>query len=116
MKTFYEKKIINSAPKGETYICDNPLFNSCTLFRLKDGRGIAVIQQRFNDSLKVTWWSAIDSYINADASGNRLLQPFLEKAARLPDENGYYPVVTVRQFMWALRMKPLKHEFWETKF
>ena len=37
---------------------------------------------------------------------------FLEHAEH---ENAHklYPTVTVRQIMWALRMKPLKREWWE---
>lgn len=27
-----------------------------------------------------------------------------------------YPTVTIRQIMWALKMKPLKKEKWETCF
>lgn len=31
-------------------------------------------------------------------------------------KNGLYPTVSIRQIMWALRMKPLKKERWETYF
>ena len=30
--------------------------------------------------------------------------------------DGLYPTVTVRQIMWALKMKPIKRERWETVF
>ena len=30
--------------------------------------------------------------------------------------NGLYPTVTIRQIMWALKMKPIKKERWETVF
>ena len=36
--------------------------------------------------------------------------------AKKKDSHGYFPTVTVRQLMWALRMKPLKKERWETSF
>nr|DAP49012.1 MAG TPA: hypothetical protein [Caudoviricetes sp.] len=29
---------------------------------------------------------------------------------------GLYPTVTVRQIMWALKMKPIQKERWETVF
>lgn len=29
---------------------------------------------------------------------------------------GLYPTVTVRQMMWALKMKPMPKERWETVF
>lgn len=30
--------------------------------------------------------------------------------------DGLYPTVTLRQIMWALKMKPIKRERWETVF
>ena len=30
--------------------------------------------------------------------------------------DGLYPTVTIRQIMWALKMKPIKRERWETVF
>ena len=30
--------------------------------------------------------------------------------------DGLYPTVTIRQIMWALRMKPLPKQRWETTF
>ena len=30
--------------------------------------------------------------------------------------DGIYPTVTIRQIMWALKMKPIKRERWETCF
>ena len=35
---------------------------------------------------------------------------------RKKNQNGFYPTVTVRQLMWAIRMKPMKKERWETVF
>ena len=31
-------------------------------------------------------------------------------------ENGLCPIVTLRQIMWAMKMKPIKRERWETCF
>lgn len=33
-----------------------------------------------------------------------------------PSNQGLYPTVTVRQIMWALKLKPIKRERWETVF
>jgi len=33
-----------------------------------------------------------------------------------PCENGLYPTVTIRQIMWALKMKPIPKQRWETVF
>lgn len=105
---------------GRTYSCNHPVYNVCTLYESKDGRGIAVIQQRQCMDItkffrKATYWSHIDSHLV-----NRIfLTPgfgkYFDEHARMP-ENGLYPTVTVRQLMWALRMKPLKKERWETVF
>lgn len=32
------------------------------------------------------------------------------------EQSGLYPTVNVRQLMWALRMKPMRKERWETVF
>lgn len=39
---------------------------------------------------------------------------FDERAKTATD--GLYPTVTVRQIMWALKLKPIKRERWETVF
>ena len=44
----------------------------------------------------------------------RFLPLFEERAGEPKD--GIYPTMTVRQLMWALKMKPLKRERWETVF
>lgn len=36
---------------GERYICNHPVYDRCTLFKIGD-RGLAVIQQRFNAEIK----------------------------------------------------------------
>lgn len=36
---------------GERYICNHPVYDRCTLFKIGD-RGLAVIQQRFNAETK----------------------------------------------------------------
>ena len=116
MKTFYKPiEIGDKQAKGKVYHCDAPVYNSCTLYLLPDGRGLGVIQQRFNKSLKTTWWGAIDTAINVDISQNPNLQEYLMGNARLPVD-GFYPTVQLRKLMWALRMKPLEHQVWETQF
>ena len=73
----------NDVPKewtnyyGSVYRCNHPVYRVSTLY-FEHGKGLCVIQQRFNEKSKTT--------------------------------------VTVRQIMWALRMKPLKKERWETVF
>ena len=64
---------------------------------------------------KQTWWSE-PNYALADAIYEHpRFQEYFDRMAREPEDD-LYPTVTVRQVMWALRMKPLKKERWETVF
>lgn len=99
---------------GETYLCDHPAFNRCTLFKIGD-KGLAVIQQRFDISNKHTYWDAIDPWLTDDLYLHPKFRSFFEeRAAECTD--GLYPTVTIRQIMWALKMKPISRERWETYF
>ena len=99
---------------GIIYPCNHLLYNSCTLY-LKDGKGIAVIQQRFNRFTKHTYWTEIDPWLVDEIYLNKNFNSYFLLRAKEP-ENKLYPTVTLRQIMWALRMKPLKKEKWETVF
>ena len=99
---------------GEHYICDHPVYNVCTLFRIGD-LGLAVIQQRFDPREKLTWWGEIDSWLTDELYLHPGFFTFFERRAG-PCVDGLYPTVTIRQLMWALKMKPLKKERWETVF
>ena len=114
MRYHYEKPKYYSSLYGQRYICDHPTYNSCTLFQIGD-RGLAVIQQRFDSETKSTFWTEIDPWLT-DAlylcSGFK--QFFDERSGTATD--GLYPTVTVRQIMWALKLKPIKRERWETVF
>lgn len=74
-----------------------------------------MIQQRYIPETKQTYWSEIDPWLQDEiylADGFCL---YFRTRATTP-QNGLYPTVTVRQLMWALRMKPLPKERWETVF
>ena len=51
MRYHFEKPPIYLSMYGQCYICDHPVYNSCTLF-LEESRGLAVIQQRFDPGTK----------------------------------------------------------------
>lgn len=99
---------------GSTYECDHPVYSRCTLFQIGD-HGLAVIQQRFNQDTKSTYWSEIDSYLTDSIYLHEHFLELFESRAGAP-VSGLYPTMTVRQLMWALKMKPLKRERWETVF
>lgn len=99
---------------GVTYICDHPVYNSCTLYQIED-RGLAVIQQRYDSTSKKTWWGEVDPWLTDELYLHpNFKKVFDERSGEC--KNGLYPTITVRQLMWALKMKPLKKNRWETCF
>jgi hypothetical protein len=99
---------------GDIHNCDHPAYDVCTLFKVGE-KGLAVIQQRFDQNTKQTWWSEIDPWL----TDTLYLHPnfknlFDERSGEGRD--GLYPTITIRQIMWALKMKPLPKERWETCF
>ena len=114
MRYHYEKPAIYRQIYGETYICDHPVYNRCTLFQIHD-RGLAVVQQRFDETNKTTIWTEIDPWLPNDLYLNEGFRRFFDERSGVCSE-GLYPTVTIRQIMWALKMKPLPRERWETVF
>lgn len=114
MRYHYEKPDIYISTYGETYICDHPVYGTCTLFKINDV-GLAIIQQRYDASTKKTWWGELDPWLPNDLYLHADFKEFFDKRAG-PAVNGLYPTVTVRQIMWALKMKPLPKQRWETVF
>ena len=104
-----------SMPKyGESYYCDHPVYFACTLYKI--GKlGLAVIQQRYNKDRKSTWRSTIEDNLKNELYLHPNFLNYFKKMAG-PCVNGCYPTVTIRQVMWALKIKPLKREPWETYF
>lgn len=114
MRYHYKKPTMPRTNFGKRYICNHPVYNSCTLFEIS-GKGLAVIQQRFDKETKSTWWSEIDQWLTAEIYLHPQFKTYFdERAGEATD--GLYPTVTVRQIMWALKMKPIKRERWETVF
>lgn len=99
---------------GETYTCNHPLYNRCTLYIIGD-KGIAVIQQRFDVAHKSTYWTEIDPWLTTAIYVNENFKRYFDERAE-KSKDGLYPTVTVRQIMHSLKMKPLKKERWETVF
>ena len=115
MRYHFEPAETYTTQYGKLYECDHPVYNQCTLYKIHE-RGLAVIQQRYNYIDKSTTWGPIDPEVTDIIYLNPGFWKFFDKYASEPDENGLFPTVTVRQIMWALRMRPLKKERWETVF
>lgn len=114
MRYHHEKPTLYSSLYGITYTCDHPVYDNCTLFQL-DTRGLAVIQQRYDPVTKTTWWGEIDPWLNDTLYLHPGFKDFFdERSGECRD--GLYPTVTIRQMMWALRIKPIPKERWETCF
>ena len=97
-----------------TQICDHLVYDRCTLYQI-DNKGLAVIQQRYDQETKTTWWSEIDLWLTDTLYLHPKFKEFFDN--RIEEAtNGLYLTVTIRQIMWALKMKPIKKEQWETCF
>lgn len=114
MRYHHEKPDIYLSRYGKTYVCDHPVYSRCTLFTIGD-KGLAVIQQRYNSETKLTWWTEIDDWLTDSLYLHPGFKQFFDERAGKCNK-GLYPTVTIRQIMWALKMKPLKRERWETCF
>lgn len=114
MRYHYEKPDFYFSMYGIEHKCDHPVYDTCTLFKIGN-KGLAVIQQRFNPSDKTTWWGSVDPWLTDDIYLHpRFIKVFEDRAGEATD--GLYPTITIRQLMWALKMKPMKRERWETCF
>lgn len=114
MRYHYEKPKLYSSLYGSQYVCNHPVYDICTLYRIREN-GLAVIQQRFDPKTKTTFWSEIDPWLVDHIYLHPKFKTFFdERSGEI--QNGLYPTVTIRQVMWALKMKPIKRERWETVF
>ena len=102
---------------GEKYKCNHPVFSYGTLLQIKrHPEGVIIIQQRYDEKTKHTWWDVTEDWIINNVYLNKNFREWFRTNAKLPDKNGLYPIFTVRQVMWALRIKPLPKQVWETCF
>ena len=114
MRYHHEKPAIYVSMYGSTYSCNHPVYDKCTLFKIGN-KGLAVIQQRYDKESKATWWGEIDPWLTDPLYLHpKFISFFKDRAGEGTD--GLYPTVTVRQIMWALKMKPIARERWETCF
>lgn len=114
MRYHYEKPNIFTSIYGKIHNCNHPVYSSCTLFEIGD-KGLAVIQQRYEKETKTTYWTEIDAWLNDQIYLHPKFKEFFDNRAGTATD-GLYPTVTIRQIMWALKMKPIPRERWETCF
>ena len=99
---------------GSLYFCDHPVYSRCTLFLIRNN-GLAVIRQYYDEETKCTYWRELSNNLSCDIYLNSGFEKYFNSHSG-PCKDGLYPTVTVRQIMWALRMKPLPKKPWETVF
>ena len=80
-----------------------------------DNKGLAIIQQRHKKDSKETWWSEVDPWLTDELYLHPGFKKFFDERSGV-SADGLYPTVTIRQIMWALKMKPMRRERWETCF
>ena len=114
MRYHHQKPLVYLSMYGQRYICNHLVYSSCTLFQIGD-KGLAVIQQRFNSYTKHTWWGEIDPWLTDDLYLHPNFKEYFDKRSGKCID-GLYPTVTIRQIMWALKMKPIQRQRWETCF
>lgn len=114
MRYHYEKPDHYRSAYGITYECDHPVYSKCTLFKIGI-LGLGIIQQRYDAVTKCTWWGEIDPWLVDEIYLHPKFKDFFdERAGECMDR--LYPTVTIRQIMWALKMKPIQRQRWETCF
>lgn len=112
MKYYYE--IEGCVPPTKyLYRCNHPLYSSCSLCK-RGEKGLAIIQKRFNPKLKIFWYGPIDSRLMNDIVRNKRFDAYFAEHCGDADD-GIFPTVEIRSIMWALRMKPLRKEWWESQ-
>ena len=114
MRYHYERPDMYFSMYGNVHTCDHPVYNSCTLYRIAD-KGLAVIQQRYCADTKRTYWTDIDPWLTDELYLHPKFREFFEDRAG-EGTDGVYPTVSIRQIMWALKLKPIPKERWETCF
>ena len=114
MRYHYEKPTEYSTAYGSVHICDHPAYDKCTLFKIGN-KGLGIIQQRYDAASKKTWWGEIDPWLTDELYLHKRFKQFFDERAG-ECINGLYPTASIRQIMWALKMKPIPRERWETSF
>ena len=114
MRYHYKKPTIYSSMYGIIHICNHPVYDRCTLYQ-NVNLGLAVIQQRYDPDTKTTWWCEIDPWLTDVLYLHPKFKDYFNNRSG-PATDGIYPTVTIRQIMWALKMKPIPRERWETCF
>ena len=114
MRYFAQPKELYVRLYGKDVNSSHTLIRSGTLFQ-QGALGLLVVQNRFDEESKSFYYGAIDGWLCNEIYLNERFADAFKKFAG-PCVNGNYPVIKLRKLMWALRMKPLKKEYFEEDF
>ena len=114
MRYHYEKPTIYFSKYGVIYECNHIVYTRCTLYEIGN-KGLAIIQQRYDEKDKTTYWTEIDPWLTDEIYLHPKFKKIFDSRAGEATDN-LYPTMTIRQIMWALKMKPLPKKKWETCF
>lgn len=115
MRYHYQKPEEYQVKNARTIrVWNHPVYKKATLITM-GGKGLCIIQQRQTPGLK-TYWDDVDPWLVADIHDHPKFWEYFGSHADYKNEDGFYPAIPVRKVMWALRMKPMKKEVWETTF
>ena len=81
MRYHYEKPGFYTSQYGEVYICDHPVYNRCTLYKIRE-KGLAVIQQRFDPVTKTTCLGELDPWLTDAIYLHAGFYTYFEKRAK----------------------------------
>lgn len=125
--TFFIGEKTNRMIIPEFLTPEHSFLHACTLY-CDGNKGLGIVKQECDDILNTehgaievvgisTSWEPIDDYNLLEAIyRNNNFPKIFNEWAKEQDEKRLYPITTVRKLMWALRMKPLPKERWETTF
>ena len=97
MRYFYEKPERFRSSYGNTYQCNHPVYDPCTLFKIGKN-GLSVIQQRYHKDSEYTYWTEIDPWLTDELYLHPKFKSFFDERSGEPEGN-LYPTVTIRQLM-----------------
>lgn len=106
MRYHHDRPSIYLSMYGESYICDHPCYDVCTLFKI-GSKGLSVIQQRFDAEIKSTHWDTIDPWLTDSLYTHPKFKEYFDRLSG-DGTDGIYPAVTIRQIM--------PKQTWETVF
>lgn len=73
---------------GVTYRCNHPVYRTCTLY-FENGKGLAVIQQRFNEKSRATFWGPIDPWLTDKIYLHKGFLEYFRENAKRKTKTGY---------------------------